>query len=47
MTGFPDVIAVALGMFADPNFPSPTVSVWEFTKHPWTDHIAQLPLQGS
>ena len=34
-TGFPDVIAVAIGTFADPNFPAPTVSVWEECRHPW------------
>lgn len=43
--GFPDVIAVAQGMFADPAYPAPTVAVWEDTRHPWTDHIADLPLQ--
>ena len=44
LSGFPDLIAVALGMFADPNFPAPKVSVWEATRHPWTQHIGALPM---
>jgi hypothetical protein len=31
----PDVIAVAVGAFADPAFPEPRVSVWEERKHGW------------
>jgi len=31
----PDAIGVALGAFADPSFPEPTVSIWEVSKHPW------------
>jgi hypothetical protein len=34
-TGFPDVIAVAIGAFADPSFPPPTISVWEECRHSW------------
>jgi hypothetical protein len=26
---------VAIGNFADPNFPAPIISVWEQTRHPW------------
>ena len=33
--GFPDLIAVAVGAFADPHFPAPTFSVWEERKHGW------------
>jgi hypothetical protein len=33
--GFPDMIAVAIGTFADPDFPPPTISVWEECRHPW------------
>ena len=33
---FPDVVAVPLGAFADPSFPSPRFSVWEARKHSWT-----------
>jgi hypothetical protein len=41
-----DVIAIAIGAFADPSFPSPTVSVFEERKHRWfemdrsIEHIA-------
>ncbi len=36
--GFPDLIAVAIGAFADPAFPVPAFSVWEERKHGWV-HI--------
>jgi hypothetical protein len=36
----PDYSAVALGMFADPDFPVLRVSVWERRRHPWTVHIS-------
>jgi hypothetical protein len=29
----PDCYGIAVGTFADPNFPPPTFSVWEQTKH--------------
>ena len=31
----PDVVAVPIGAFADPSFPSPTVSVYGSRRHPW------------
>src|SRR5499433_1089683 len=31
----PDGIGVAVGAFHDANFPPPTVSVWEESKHGW------------
>jgi len=31
----PDLIAVAVGAFADMNFPAPRVSVYEVRRHPW------------
>jgi hypothetical protein len=31
----PDVIAVPVGVFADPTFPPPTVSVYGSRRHPW------------
>ena len=43
LSGFPDVIAVAQGMFADPDYPAPTVEVWTQSRHTWTDRIADLP----
>jgi hypothetical protein len=33
--GFPGHVSVAIGNFADPTFPAPTVAVWEETRHPW------------
>ena len=30
-----DHVAVAVGAFADPSFPEPTVSVYEERHHPW------------
>lgn len=32
----PDLIAVAVGAFADPSFETPSLSVWERMRHPWT-----------
>jgi hypothetical protein len=32
---FPALVAVAIGTFADANFPAPTVSVWEECRHSW------------
>jgi hypothetical protein len=32
-------VSVAVGAFADPSFPSPTVSVYDCRRHPWV----QLP----
>jgi hypothetical protein len=31
----PDAIAVAIGAFAEPTFPPPTVSVYGVRRHPW------------
>ena len=43
--GFPGYVAVAIGNFADPNFPAPSIAVWEETRHPWVSlpgrHAAQ------
>jgi hypothetical protein len=33
---FPDLVAVAIGSFADPTFPAPKFSVYESRKHPWS-----------
>jgi len=35
--GFPDLIAIAIGAFADPAFPAPMFSVWEQRKHGWVE----------
>ena len=34
---FPDMIAVAVGAFADPMFLPPQFSVYEVRRHPWVD----------
>lgn len=31
----PEYIAIPVGVLADPDFPEPTVSVWEARKHAW------------
>lgn len=31
----PDVIAVAVGAFADPHFPAPSKAVYDHHQHPW------------
>jgi hypothetical protein len=36
LDAFPDVVAVALGAFADRDFPAPKFSVYENRKHAWT-----------
>ena len=33
----PDLIGVAIGAFADPDFPPPEQSVWTTTKHRWIE----------
>ncbi len=35
MSGDPDLIAVAVGAFADPGFPAPRRSVYERRRHAW------------
>ena len=36
----PGTVAVAVGAFADPTFPPPTVSVWEVRRHTWV-HLGE------
>ncbi|HLQ12878.1 MAG TPA: GFA family protein [Steroidobacteraceae bacterium] len=45
LAAYPEYIAVALGMFADPAYPAPRISVWETTRHPWTEHLADSPME--
>ena len=33
--GFPGYVVVAIGGFADPKFPGPTISGWEVSRHAW------------
>jgi hypothetical protein len=35
LRSLPGFTSVAVGAFANPSFPPPTVSVWEATMHPW------------
>jgi hypothetical protein len=35
LSGVPDLVAVAVGAFADPQFPRPTRSVYEARRHSW------------
>ncbi len=35
MADAPEIIAVAVGAFADPNFPRPVYSVYEVRRHGW------------
>jgi len=41
--GFPGFVAVAIGTFADPSFPAPTIAVWEECRHPWVELPADTP----
>jgi hypothetical protein len=43
--GVPGFVTVAVGAFADPNFPPPHVSVYEERQHPWVFSAGQLPLE--
>jgi hypothetical protein len=43
--GFPELIAVAIGNFADPGFPPPRISVFEGKRHPWALSTADLKLE--
>ncbi|GAB5373936.1 MAG: GFA family protein [Acuticoccus sp.] len=39
----PFMTAIAVGTFADPAFPGPTVAVWDTTRARWLDDIDGLP----
>jgi hypothetical protein len=45
LAGASGFLAVAVGMFADPSFPPPHVSVYEERRHPWALAAGQLPLK--
>jgi hypothetical protein len=40
---FPGYVVVAIGNFADPNFPAPTIAVWEEARHPWVSLSSDTP----
>jgi hypothetical protein len=35
LSGYPDLVAIAVGNFADRDFPAPRISVYERRRHPW------------
>jgi hypothetical protein len=39
------VIAIAVGMFADPGFPPPRISVYEGRRHSWALSAESLPME--
>ena len=41
--GFPGYVAAAISNFADPNFPAPTIAVWEESRHPWVSLPPDTP----
>jgi hypothetical protein len=41
--GFPEYVAVAIGNFADPSFPPPTIAVWEQSRHAWLSLPPDMP----
>jgi hypothetical protein len=41
--GFPGLVAVAIGSFADPDFPAPAIAVWEESRHPWVSLPPDTP----
>jgi hypothetical protein len=41
----PDLVAVAVGAFADQTFPEPKVSVFESTRHKWAMSPADLDME--
>ena len=44
MDTLPELVAVAIGAFADPSFPAPRVSVYEARRHAWVP-VAQLDVE--
>ena len=39
-----DLVSVAVGAFADPNFPAPVRTVWAKTKHAWLAFPEDVPV---
>lgn len=42
----PEFVAIPVGVLADPEFPEPTVSVWESRRHPWVSVPADAERYG-
>jgi hypothetical protein len=36
------ICVIAIGSFADPSFPAPTIAVWEESRHPWVASCALI-----
>ena len=45
LDAFPELVAVAVGGFADPGFPPPRHSVHEANRHAWAMHPASLVME--
>ncbi len=45
--GFPGLLAVGVGSFANPDFPAPTYSVWEKRRHRWVETFGEMPVEHS
>ena len=43
--GFPGHVTIAIGNFADPNFPAPSIAVWEQSRHSWVSLSPDMPPQ--
>ena len=43
----PELIALAVGTFADPDFQAPRYSVWEKRQHLWTKAFAEQEIEHS
>jgi hypothetical protein len=41
----PGIVGVAIGNFADPNFPAPTIAFWEESRHPWISLPPDIPVK--
>jgi hypothetical protein len=41
--GLPGQVTVAVGNFADPGFPAPTIAVWEESRHSWVSLPPDTP----
>jgi len=41
----PGFVLVAVGAFADPTFPPPSISAYEERQHPWALATGQLPIE--
>ncbi len=45
LDAIPDFVMVAVGAFADPGFPEPSISVYGELRHPWVGLDASLTLE--